>query len=327
MYIVILANKWQRPTLALALVYLHPASSNSAPVYNMMQFGQNFRHWAQLYSPTRPLQGKKRTGEPLQAILRNIPRRILFSLALAGLFACSAAPPIPAAEMPASTENPASIPQRQPAGNNPEVLQLTTQHWPPYQYEVDGALQGIAVAVVSCVLERMNQPYEIHVLPWARAQADVQAGRADAFFAASQSPAIDQYAVMSWPIAPQVWRWYWLADNNIEPENEDFKTSVPVSAQAGSNMAAWLQREGYDLQSQPATNDQLVNMLLQGHVEAILSNELAVSQTLEDMGLAEDLFASLPSLNKPLGVYFSNTFLAVYPKFLERFNNYIAGCK
>lgn len=49
-------------------------------------------------------------------------------------------------------------------------LIIYTEHWPPYQFiDEQGALKGSSVEKVKTLLNNANWPYEIIVLPWARA--------------------------------------------------------------------------------------------------------------------------------------------------------------
>lgn len=54
-------------------------------------------------------------------------------------------------------------------------LTLFTEHWPPYQRELDDkSFEGITTDKIKFVLDKANWPYEIKVLPWARAVYQVE---------------------------------------------------------------------------------------------------------------------------------------------------------
>ncbi|HWU62576.1 MAG TPA: transporter substrate-binding domain-containing protein [Ensifer sp.] len=50
-----------------------------------------------------------------------------------------------------------------------EQLQLLTESYPPYSYQENGVLKGIAVDLVKAVMADANVPYEMKIQPWARA--------------------------------------------------------------------------------------------------------------------------------------------------------------
>lgn len=212
------------------------------------------------------------------------------------------------------------------AGSSPKKLLLATQQWPPYQTYNNNTLDGIAVRVVKCVLEKMNQPYEIKVYPWKRAQVMVERGKYHGFFAASKNEARDQYAVQSGVIAEQKWNWYVLNDSLLDPGDTSFKKKASVSARAGSNMRKWLEKNGYNIITEPKDTQSLFKILKVKRVDAVLGSELVAKDVIAKFNLSDKIKIVL-NRNKPLGVYFSKKFLSENPKFLEQFNRLIKECR
>ena len=208
------------------------------------------------------------------------------------------------------------------------LLRLTTHELPPYSFRegTDQRLRGVAVEVVDCVLSRIGRPYEVQVLPWARAQKLVQNGEADGFFAASRNAEREAYGVQSAIIADQQWRWYLMAGNPSDPLAADFRDKATVGSFIGANMLDWLREKGYRVQASPPTTEALLKMLRAGRIDAILANNLVMEQLIREQGL-EGRLRSVLQEDKPLGVYFSKTFLARNPGFLERFNEQVAACR
>ena len=208
------------------------------------------------------------------------------------------------------------------------VVRLTTHELPPYSYRdtTQQRLAGIAVEAVDCVMRRMGQPFEVQVLPWARAQKMVQLGEADGFFAASRNSERDSYAVKSAIIAPQQWRWYLLVGNPADPLSPVFREKAQVGSFVGANMLDWLREHGYRAVATPPTTEGLLKMLRAGRVDAILANNLVMERLIQEQGLDGQLRSVLQE-DRPLGVYFSKPFLARHPGFLERFNAQVGACR
>ena len=208
------------------------------------------------------------------------------------------------------------------------ALRLTTHDLPPYGSYAgpDNRFDGIAVRVVDCALRRVGRSYELEVLPWARAQKTVQAGGADGFFAASQNAERDSYAEMSAIIAEQEWRWYLLAENPMDPKAPEFRQRATVGSFVGGNMLDWLKRNGYRVEASPANTDQLLSMLQNGRIDAVLANNLVMEELLKKRNSQGQLRSVLQE-NKPLGVYFSKEFLAKSPGFLSAFNRQVPACR
>lgn len=208
-----------------------------------------------------------------------------------------------------------------------EKIVLTTQVWAPYQTYENKLLGGFAVHVVQCVLEKMNQPYEIKVYPWKRAQKMVENGEAQGFFSASQNHVRDEYATISETIAAQKWNWYLLKESSFTPSDISFKKEAKVSAMLGSNMLTWLTKNEYRVMCKPVDTEKLLETLLMKRHDAVLANELVAEKTLAKMNLSSDRFKIYLNKDKPLGVYWSKKFLSTNPGFLEQFNKYTRTCR
>ncbi|KUI97336.1 hypothetical protein VRK_35250 [Vibrio sp. MEBiC08052] len=208
-----------------------------------------------------------------------------------------------------------------------EKILLTTQIWPPYQVYHDHLLEGTAVIVVKNILEKMEVPYEIQVYPWERAQFMVKTGAAQGFFLASRNSKRDVYATFSTVIFPQKWNWYLLRNNSLNPADESFKENACILVRFGSNMQYWLSANRYKAIGSFKNTDALIKALLAKRCDAMLANELAINNYLENMGLSPEIFKIYPNMDKPLGVYWSNEYLSENPKFLETFNHFVEQYK
>lgn len=207
------------------------------------------------------------------------------------------------------------------------ALRLATHDLPPYSYHgPDGRASGVAVKVVECAAGAIGQEVEIAIYPWARAQALVREGQADGFFAASQSASRDEFATLSAVIAPQEWRWYFTKESTLSPNAEAFRKEARVGSFLGGNMLSWLKEYGYTVVASPRSNEQMLQMLLRGRVDAILANNLVMDELLAAHG-AKGLVRSELLQNKPLGVYFSNSVMQRFPGLLPRFNAAVEKCR
>ena len=142
------------------------------------------------------------------------------------------------------------------AAEPPAPIRLTTQQQPPYNMEsADGQQKGIALEIVRCALEKMQRPFTITFYPWLRAQNMVRDQLADGFFPAVRNAERDLYAELSVPFAPQQWRWYFKADQVLNPHGAEFRRDAIVGAYHGSAMLNWLKNEGYTVLASPHTHD------------------------------------------------------------------------
>lgn len=205
----------------------------------------------------------------------------------------------------------------------PESISLATHIMCPYSfYTAEGTFDGLAVRTVRYALARMNVALDLVVVPWGRAQMMVRNGYSDGFFAASQNEARDVYATHSVTIAEQQWDWCILTESTMTPDMKEFKDTACVGAFNGSNMLYWLECNEYKVLGTPPNTRLLVEMLLARRIDAIVANDLVLEKIITAENLSDRLRV-YPLKNKPLGVYFSNTFLAAHPGFLETFNRHV----
>ncbi|EPN0074975.1 substrate-binding periplasmic protein [Vibrio cholerae] len=212
------------------------------------------------------------------------------------------------------------------ANSRPERLLLTTQDWFPYQYQEDGEIKGRGIKQIKCIMRVMQQPYQITMTSWYRAQILTEAGEHHGFFLASSNDKRDKYAVYSVEFAKQNWSWFSLSDST-DIDSPTFKTQVEVVALFGSNKWFWLQKNGYRVSMKPRTPKAMLELLLQGQVGAILGNDEVIEDTIKEMGISHRAITKTRAQSHPLGVYFSKSFIAKYPQFIAEFNVASQKCK
>ncbi|MBQ1783495.1 MAG: hypothetical protein II007_07570 [Gammaproteobacteria bacterium] len=204
-------------------------------------------------------------------------------------------------------------------------LLLTTHEMPPYSMREGLGATGLAARRVDCALQAMQQPFQLRLLPWKRAQHEVQLGRADGFFAGARNVERDGYAVASAVIAPQQWTWFQRAGATVHPDDPDFRFRAIVASFLGAAMYDHLKQQGYPGLMQARDMDQLIDWLLTGKVDAVMAADLVMAYHLQRRGVGSNLIAT-PYRDKPLVVYFSKTLVAANPGFLPRFNEAVANC-
>lgn len=201
------------------------------------------------------------------------------------------------------------------------MIKINTQEWEPYNFKLeDGSVGGIATEIIEKVLNEMEVNYHIEVYPWARAQAMVKNGEADAFYTASRNSERDSYAVISDTIAPQKWYWYLQEDSKFDPSDTYFLHNASVAALFGSNMFHYLENNGYKINGNAYSMDVLVKMLNGKKIDAILVNDDVAIEYFKINKILYKKYKKVLFIDKPLGIYFSKKFLKENEGFLEEFN-------
>ena len=122
-----------------------------------------------------------------------------------------------------------------------QSLSFATALIEPYQaLDEHGELGGLALPIISCVMNKLDTAFTIEVLPWARAQKNVELGVHDAFFVASRNAERDAYAKASEPLFSGLRSWVFRLGYVADPDTEEFKQQGRVGSIFGNNMHAWL---------------------------------------------------------------------------------------
>ena len=186
--------------------------------------------------------------------------------------------------------------------------------------------RGVAVDVVRCSLDKMKIHLKLKVLPWKRAESAVITGIVDGFFAASNNPVRDSFAVMSAIIAEQKWQWFLLNKSRLDPRQTNFKEKAAVAGFIGSNMLYWLKQNNFNVVSETVNTEGLYDILIRERVDAVIANNYVMAAILA-RNEASGRVKVVTIKDKPLGVYFSNTYIEEHPLFIEEFNHNVASCR
>ncbi|OYQ33715.1 hypothetical protein CHU95_15305 [Niveispirillum lacus] len=206
-----------------------------------------------------------------------------------------------------------------------EVIRVLTNIAPPYQEMVGGNLDGTSTRAFNCVMDRMNHRYQVALAPWLRAREQVRMGLADGVF--SIAPDIDgdsPEGKFSLPLALERWVWVTSVGGGTLPV--EVRPGLPVAAVLGSNQLKFLAAQEAITDGSARSATQLLRMLAGGRVAAVLMDEAELRFAWKEANINPAYLKVTFQRYMPLGVYFSKTFLAAHPGFLERFNAKVPHC-
>ncbi|SKA85611.1 extracellular solute-binding protein, family 3 [Paucidesulfovibrio gracilis DSM 16080] len=205
-------------------------------------------------------------------------------------------------------------------GATPQEVLLTTHERCPYGcYDEAGYFDGTAVRMVRQAFECMGISVRILVVPWKRAQKMAWDGHVDGFFAASHNAEREHKGVFSEVVAGQKWNWYLLKTSQWDPFSPEFRSTASVGAFQGANMLHWLRENGYNIGAAPRSPALLLEMLLDGRIDAALGSDQAMGLLLEERGLRESV-RELAFRSMPLAVCFTRDFAQRRPEVVRGFN-------
>lgn len=207
----------------------------------------------------------------------------------------------------------------------PEV-HIGTQHWPPYVTKDGNLISGSAVEALDCVFKRMNQSYKLYVKPWQRVQLEVEKGKLDGFFPASQSEKRDKFATQSTPFINQEWYFYLHRHSTQLADHKIIKTKATLAARLNSNIYYWLKSDGYNLAAAPVDTPSLISLLQINRIDAVVENSDIFEYHLAQAQISLNELHQVHYKTHHLGAYFNQSYLEQYPRFLTRFNREAQYC-
>lgn len=206
-------------------------------------------------------------------------------------------------------------------------LLLATQIWTPYQtVDEQGRIGGLAVDRVKCALGDMDQPYEIRVMRWDKAQLLVESNQMNGFFSGSVNSQRATYAEASIPVVSEYLAWFSAPNITADLDDGSNKYTLRFGAKFNTNKWLSLKRKGYNVIKKPRDADALLQMLLEGDLDVAYEYELVFQDAMKKAGVPLDYFHTVREKKQDLMVHFSKQFLSDHPGFLTRFNTSLQAC-
>lgn len=182
-------------------------------------------------------------------------------------------------------------------------------------------LNNSASQQVKCILQQLQQPYELLTLPWLRAQHELRSRRIDGYYTAILLTEMAPFGHLSAPLYLENWYWFELAtDSSLDRAERKYGVI------RGSHQAKWFENIGLTASVEVNTAAELVLLLKRRRVDSILMDLEAFEETAQQVELDLSTIRSEFFRYVPLGVYFSSAFLQQYPDFLTQFNQAIPTC-
>lgn len=208
-------------------------------------------------------------------------------------------------------------------------LRMTWKHEPPYQYEDEQRrLTGLEVEVARAALARMACRLVPVELPFARAMAELEAGRIDIVPGVLARPERERYARFSLPGVRTRNLVFLRSDlgpgQRIATLDELRASDLRVGVERGTayraELKARLARPGMERRLEEATSlEGLLRMLQMQRIDAFVADEYSASFLARQLGLGSAMQASAIVIDEDAPV-FAFSRISVKPALVERFN-------
>lgn len=208
-------------------------------------------------------------------------------------------------------------------------LRITWKHDPPYQYQDgQGRLSGLEIEVAYAAMARLQCRLLPVELPFARAMAELEAGRIDLVPGVLATPERERYARFSLPGVRT--RNLVFLRSDLDPALriatlDDLRASdLRVGMERGTaylaELKSRLQRPGRERRLEEAISlEALLRMLQMQRIDAFVADEYSAAFMARQLGLSANIRASALVIdNEPPVFAFSRR--NVEPALVERFN-------
>ncbi|MCJ7432233.1 MAG: transporter substrate-binding domain-containing protein [Anaerolineales bacterium] len=187
------------------------------------------------------------------------------------------------------------------ASSAAKTIQLVTLQYPPYEFEENGQIKGIAVDIVTEAFKRMGYEVKISLYPWARSLEIMKNGEADAIFTAYKTPDREVFLEYSQEILmPQIVSLFVLKDSNITFDGDLSKLSQyrfgVVRAVSYGEKFDTLAKNKTLMTDEADTGEMNMDKLLKGRIDILVSNKYGALYILKQKGALDQVKELSPDL-------------------------------
>jgi polar amino acid transport system substrate-binding protein len=174
-------------------------------------------------------------------------------------------------------------------------LIFNTQDFAPFSYEANGAVSGPAADVIRRVCAEMKAPCAMRLLPWRRAQQEVEDGKAHAMFVIGWNAERAKWLHFSPPLLNTEYGFFVRDDNPLKYTQVSDVKGYVVGVYGPSNTATTLEKlkaQLGDLTIDMTPDDESAfRKLSLGRVKAVFSNRDVGYDLLRKLGIANVRYA------------------------------------
>jgi polar amino acid transport system substrate-binding protein len=194
-----------------------------------------------------------------------------------------------------------------PAYAGAQIVTVAFEEWPPYEFTIGNAVNGIDVEIIREVGRRLNVKFEFKSLPWKRALRWAQDGTVDAIFSISRND--ERSAFLFFPETPLNFErkvLFSLKSSSIRVKSFSELRGMKVGVVPGNFYGKDFD-ESVDFEKVRAPNQELLFKMLMGkRFDALATNDLVGIYIARTMGIGSQVEVQpLVVAEMPLYIAFS----------------------
>jgi polar amino acid transport system substrate-binding protein len=154
-----------------------------------------------------------------------------------------------------------------------ETIHFVTEEYPPYNFSTDRGASGASVDQVALITQAVKLPYEIEVLPWARAFALAESEPFHCVFTTGHDAERDKNFKWIEPLLVDQLIMVRRKDSAIEPRSLDEAKQFIVGTQREDFSANYLKEHGFQKIDYAVSLDSTLKKLIAGRVDLMMTSE------------------------------------------------------
>lgn len=154
-----------------------------------------------------------------------------------------------------------------PRSLSAEPLQLLTEAYPPYSYQENGDLRGIAVDLMKAVMADAGIEYDMKIQPWARAYGLALNTPGHCVFSTVHTPERDKLFEWVEPLFSTEQYLVRKTGSNVKPASLEDAKSYLVGTQLGDYTEGLLKQAGFSRVDLTSEIDLTIKKLLAGRID------------------------------------------------------------
>jgi len=186
-------------------------------------------------------------------------------------------------------------------------LTAYTEEWAPYNFTQDKKVTGIATDILRAACTEAKRSCAFHMVPWARGYKLVSTTPNTILYTTARQPARENEFLWVGPILPRT-TWVYVKTENVKKLN-DFKAlgeaKIGVVREEASQQD--LKSAGVPANAliEQASNADVLKMLTNGMVDAMVDTEVSMAWQLKNAGLPATTLTRVMKLSDAGAYYFA----------------------
>lgn len=187
-----------------------------------------------------------------------------------------------------------------------EGFKIMTEEYPPFNYTENGKLTGLSTEVVEALAQKVGNPADIEVKPWARAYAQIQKEDGLILYSMTRTEARENMFKWVGPVASNKWVFFAKKGSGISLASlDDAKKIEKIGTYKDDAAESFLKEQGFTNLDSVVDDSLNVPKLMAGRINLWVVGELQGIYKAKLQGVSDQLEKVMDVKDTQLYIAFS----------------------